>query len=103
MYYYLSLLITIIIFIIIQFNEYKVTTLNKKKYNLFNITNIALIFFIYILSTIILFFIFENKSVINIKNNIIDKVDKNFEINTNILRKIPDNIYIGFTPYSDNE
>lgn len=97
MYYYISILVTFIIFIIIQFNEYKTSELKKKKYNLFNITNIALIFFIYILSTIILFFMFENKSIINIKNNI----DKNMEINPLILRKIPDSIYTGFTPYSE--
>ena len=101
MYYYLSILVTLIIFILIQLNEYKSSELKKIKYNLFNLTNIALLFFIYILSTIILFFIFENKSIVNIKNNVVESVDKNMEINPILLRKIPDNIYTGFTPYSE--
>tara|TARA_B100001142_G_scaffold310281_1_gene343606 strand:- start:171 stop:479 length:309 start_codon:yes stop_codon:yes gene_type:complete len=100
MYYYISILITLIIFIVIQFNEYKSSELKKKKYNLFNLTNIVLIFFIYILSTIILFFIFENKTTLNIEKKVINNIDKNIEINPAILRKIPDNIYTGFTPYS---
>ena len=76
---------------------------NNKKYNLLNITNFVVILIIYILTSIILFYLFETNSVneIDVKSKIHKDtfVEKNTEINTDFLKKIPDNINIGFTPY----
>tara|TARA_B000000437_G_C11691001_1_gene322721 strand:+ start:330 stop:656 length:327 start_codon:yes stop_codon:yes gene_type:complete len=102
MYYYISLVISIIIFIIIQINEYRNSKVNKKKYTFLNLNNLVLLFFIYILSTIIIFLIYNNQSDITnkIKYNSIN--EKNI-VNTDLLKKIPDTIYTGFTPYIDDD
>ena len=99
MYYYISIIITILIFILIQLNEYKNSKLKHKRYTLFNLTNFFLLFFIYILSTIILFLICENKDYTNVIKNPV--INKKIEIDKNLLRKIPDSIYTGFTPYAE--
>ena len=41
---------------------------------------------------------FDNKNIIKTQKNIVKKI----EINTDLLKKIPDNINIGFTPFDDN-
>lgn len=103
MYYYISLVISIIIFIIIQINEYKNSKVNKKKYTFLNLNNLVLLFFIYILSTIIVFLIYNNESDIKnkIKNN--NTINEKNIVNTDLLKKIPDTIYTGFTPYIDDD
>jgi hypothetical protein len=99
MYYYYSLLITIIVFIFFQVNEYNNSKKNEKKYNLININNIIYFILSYGLLTIIFFFIFESK---NIKKINFDKIEKdNFEFNNELLRKIPENINIGFIPFDE--
>ena len=105
MYYYISILITVLLFSAIQYNEYRKSKYNNKKYNLLNITNFVVILIIYILTIIILFYLFETNSVneIDVKSKIHKDtfVEKNSEINTDFLKKIPDNINIGFTPYNE--
>jgi len=54
------------------------------------------------LSTIILFIIFHNSSNnINTNINTNTNIEIKSEINKDLLKKIPDNIYTGFTPYND--
>ena len=96
MYYIWSIIITLIIFIIIQYFEKKKCDENNENYNLFTITNILVITILYTIITIILYFLYNN----NVKTNNID-IDKD-HIDPNILKKIPDNINVGFEPF-DNE
>lgn len=96
MYYIWSIIITLIIFIIIQYFEKRKCDENNENYNLFTITNILVITILYTIITIILYFLYNN----NVKTNNID-IDKD-HIDPNILKKIPDNINVGFEPF-DNE
>jgi len=98
MYYIWSIIITLIIFIIIQYFEKRKCDENNENYNLFTITNILVITILYTIITIILYFLYNN----NVKTNNIDiDIDKD-HIDPNILKKIPDNINVGFEPF-DNE
>ena len=96
MYYIWSIIITLIIFIIIQYFEKRKCDENNENYNLFTITNILVITILYTIITIILYFLYNN----NVKTNNI-YIDKD-HIDPNILKKIPDNINVGFEPF-DNE
>lgn len=98
MYYIWSLIISIIIFLAIQYNEYEK---NKSKYNLYSLSNIGTFMIIFVVLTIILYmtsnnYIFEttSKEINSTSNNIIDP---------NMLKKIPEPIYTGFTPYHHND
>lgn len=97
MYYIWSFIISIIIFLAIQYNEYEK---NKGKYNIYSLSNIGTFLIIFIILTIILYmtsnnYIFETTSKeINSGHNIIDP---------NMLKKIPEPIYTGFTPYHQND
>ena len=99
MYYNYSLLITIIVFIFFQVNEYNNSKKNDKKYNLININNLIYFILSYVLLTIIFFFIFESKKIKKINFDKIEKDD--FEFNNELLRKIPENINIGFIPFDE--
>jgi len=99
MYYNYSLIITILVFIFFQLNEYNNSKKNNKKYELFSMTNLLYFIVSYVLLTIILFFIFESKHIKKINFEKINKED--FEFNNELLRKIPENINIGFMPYDE--
>lgn len=104
LYNYLSFIITILIFTTIQYFEYKKYNKKNIKYNFINLSNFGIFILIYILTTIIVFLIFEGKNVKSIKKKIDigDNIKDNLEIDSNVLKKIPDNINIGFTPYTEN-
>jgi hypothetical protein len=102
---YLSLIISALIFSIIQYLEYKKYSKKNKKYNLLNLSNFGIFILIYILTTIVIFLLIEGKNINKVQKNIELKeinIKDNLEIDTNILKKIPDNINTGFTPYSEN-
>lgn len=114
-YYFVSLFITIIIFIIIQYLEYnkKVEDYeNQEPYNLLSLNNLLLFIIIYIVLTTGLFYLngsntnffsfleIPNKSNVNNNNN-------NNEIKTDIdpkvLSKINDNFDTGFAPFNSDD
>lgn len=92
MYYIWSLLLSLIIFFIIQYNEY---TNKKNKYNIYTIANIATFIMIFMLTTIVFYMLFENNNIIN---NDVLKVNNDTYVDTNSLKKISENIYTGFNP-----
>ena len=99
MYYYYSLLITIIVFIFFQVKEYNDLKKKEKNYNLFNINNLIYFILSYVLLTIIFFFIFESKNIKKIDFNKIKK--EKLEFNNELLGKIPENINTGFVPFDE--
>jgi hypothetical protein len=119
-YYLISLIITIVIFGVIQVYEY-----NKIKryieengenyyiepYSLFNMNNLLLIVILYIVSTISCYYlnvsnwkIFDNiKKVIDIKKNGGDDIKTEIEdFDPKILSKINDNFNVGFEPFGSD-
>jgi predicted PurR-regulated permease PerM len=99
MYYIWSIVITLIIFIIIQYFEKKRCNENNEDYNLFTLSNLLVIGILYLIITVISYFLYNNKDIM--KNNKDIEIDKD-HIDPNILKKIPDNINVGFEPF-DNE
>ncbi len=112
-YYFVSLFITIIIFIIIQYLEYnkKVEDYeNQEPYNLLSLNNLLLFIIIYIVLTTGLFYLngsntnffsfleIPNKSNVNNNNNEI-KTD----IDPKVLSKINDNFDTGFAPFNSDD
>lgn len=97
MYYIWSIVITLIVFIIIQYFEKKRCNENDENYNLFTLSNLLVIGILYLIITVISYFLYNNKDII--KNNDIE-IDKD-HIDPNILKKIPDNINTGFEPFDD--
>jgi hypothetical protein len=107
MYYIWSLGIAIILFAIIQYVEYEKHRKLNKKYDVFTVINCIIFVIIYIMSTIIFYYILsDNNDILNFKEKIIDNNDI-IDINTNIdpliLKRIPDNFNIGFEPFDENE
>lgn len=129
-YYIISLIISIIIFLFVynkNVNEYENSVINKPSdTSMLSMKNILLFFIIYIVSTILSFYIFtsslsfsylsslcplfiSNLLTIQPPANIDTNVQNykelyNDEIDPKILSKINDNIDIGFQPdYPENE
>lgn len=113
-YYFVSLFITIIIFIIIQYLEYnkKVEDYeNQEPYNLLSLNNLLLFIIIYIVLTTGLFYLngsntnffsfleIPNKSNVNNNNNNEIKTD----IDPKVLSKINDNFDTGFAPFNSDD
>jgi GTP1/Obg family GTP-binding protein len=118
-YYLISLIITIIIFSVIQIYEYN--KINKyieengdnyyiEPYSLYNMNNLLLLVILYIVSTISCYYLnvskwklFDNiKKVVEIKKTggeIINSID---EFDPKILSKINDNFSVGFEPFSND-
>lgn len=119
-YYLISLIITIVIFGIIQIYEY-----NKNKryieengenyyiepYSIFNMNNLLLLVILYIVSTISCYYlnvskwkIFDNiKKVVEIKQTGGEEMNKNIqEIDPKILSKINDKFNVGFEPFGSD-
>lgn len=119
-YYLISLIITILIFGVIQVYEY-----NKIKryieengenyyiepYSLFNMNNLLLIVILYIVSTISCYYlnvskwkIFDNiKKVVEIKKTGGEEIKTEIEdIDPKILSKINDNFNVGFEPFGSD-
>jgi len=119
-YYLISFIVTIFIFIIIQYFEYtRISNENtnddndynyNEPYSLFTINNCLLFMIIYIVSTIIAYYVYSanidlsflfNKTT-SINNN--SNENDNNDIDPKILSKINDNFSVGFEPFnSDND
>lgn len=97
MYYIWSFLISVLIFIIIQHFEYKK---NPFKYNLYTLQNFVTLCIIYILTTVIFYFLFE------IDYKCLNKIKKGGKIDVitdpTLLKKISEPIYTGFEPFDDS-
>lgn len=101
MYYIYSLIITIILFVIIQLiekNKHK-----NEEYNYLSANNVLIFVMLFLISSVILYFVCGSNSKINIfdfnfKGGSTDKAIDH-EINPAILRGINDNINVGFEPY----
>ena len=96
MYYLWSLVTSFALFSAIQFNEYKK---NPKTYNIYTLPNLTIFAIMYLMITI-LFYLMFSQTVFD------DKIQKggtnissSATIDPTILKKIPDSIYTGFTPY----
>lgn len=98
MYYIWSFVASIATFGVIQYNDY---VKNPKKYNLYTAMNVVTFSVIFLLMSILFYFVFE------IDYKCVNKIQKggNREtfIDPTILRKIPDNIYTGFKPFDNTE
>ena len=108
MYYIWSLLVTLLVFAAIQYNEFKN---DKEKYKLWSFGNISTLVIIYLLSTIMFYMLF------GIDYNCINKINGKsskggsergdmkgnglHNIDPVMLRRIPDQMYTGFDPYAD--
>lgn len=106
MYYIWSFAIAIILFSIIQYIEYDKNKKINKKYEIFTIINGIIFVIIYILSTILCYYVLsDDYNVFNSNEKTInnDIIDTNNNIDPLILKKISDNFNIGFEPFDENE
>lgn len=122
-YYFLSLIISVIIFVIIQYLEYnRISTLcaNQmntdedeyiEQYTLFNLNNILLFTIIYVVFTIGCYYLSASFKMPEIITNLlsvpeqqpnITDADIRDDIDPKILSRINDNFDIGFEPYEDD-
>lgn len=100
MYYLWSLLVSIVLFSAIQLNEYN-KLIDKKRYSPFTFANLGTFIIIYMIITIIMYMVTGKTDIktsfMNMKGGSIDKI-KSTSIDPNMLRKISDNVYTGFSP-----
>jgi hypothetical protein len=106
MYYLWSLLASVISFVAILYNEYNNTD-NKRHYNPFTFTNFGTFVILYIILTIAMYMITGNagvKTTFNTKAINGGGVNiKSASVDPNILRKISDNVYTGFSPNMNSD
>lgn len=107
-YYIISLIASIIIFIIIQIVEYNKNNddINQEQYSLFRISNILLFLIIYIVFTIASFYLKPTFSTFFINNNKIDGGNNDSikdDIDPKVLSKINDNFATGFAPFNSDD
>lgn len=113
-YYFVSLFITIIIFIIIQYLEYNKQVEdyeNQQSYNLFSLNNLLLFIIIYLVLTTGLFYLNTSNinffSFLEIPTNNTPSINDNNQIKTDIdpkvLSKINDNFDTGFAPFNSDD
>ena len=96
MYYLWSILISIVLFTIIQYLEYSNKQKNKIKYDLLTLKNLATFIVIYIIITIIYYMIFTMNN--NQKGGKLSNKNEYFTPDPAMLRKIAEPMYTGFTP-----
>jgi hypothetical protein len=97
MYYLWSLLISIIIFVLIQYSEYQKDQVN---YKLYSLSNFAILCIIYLLITMVLFLFIESSAVSTKKSTKFGgNIKSTQSLDPIILRKISDPVYTGFEPY----
>lgn len=124
-YYILSLIISFIIFAILQFIEYRkinheinnnVNDYYIEPYNLFHINNLLLFIVIYIVLTVACFYLntsnlslskylsfsFQSTAKTDITNNNINNLQIKEEIDPRVLSKINDNFNVGFEPFTSD-
>ena len=97
MYYIWSLVISIIIFIIIQYIENDKYNKIGEKYNPFTIINLVIFVILYVLLSIIFFYILSDKKIFSSN----EEIDINNNIDPLILKKIPDTFNTGFEPFDE--
>ncbi len=103
-YYIWSLVISLILFIIIQFYENEKCKKNNEPYNVFTTNNFIIFFIIYLLSTISFYYLFTSyPNIINlipIKSSTTSEINTNNDdiIDKNMLKRIPDMYETGFEP-----
>jgi len=96
MYYIWSLITSIVFFVAIQFNEYKK---NPKDYNLYTLANFTIFAIIFLMTTIIFYLMFSQVVLTEKVQKGGTNISSSATIDPTILKKIPDSIYTGFTPY----
>ena len=121
-YYFLSLIIAVIIFVIIQYLEYNrisnlcANQMNDdeyiEQYSLFNLNNALLFTIIYIVFTIGCYYLSASFKMPDIITNLLSvpepiattntDADIRDDIDPKILSRINDNFDIGFEPYDDD-
>jgi hypothetical protein len=104
MFYIYSFIITLILFIIIQLIE---KNKNEKEYVLFTLNNVLIFVILFIISSIILYYVIGNEAInlnifdFNFKGGSAASASSLNEINPEILTQIPDKVNVGFEPYDD--
>jgi len=117
-YYFLSLIISSIIFLIIQYLEYNRISKNNEDdeenietYSLFNLNNALLFIIIYVVFTIGSYYLSSSFKIPDILTNLISvpkqqeatiEPDARNDIDPKILSRINDNFDIGFEPFEDD-
>ena len=86
MYYIWSLIISIIIFAIIQYIENDKYSKQGKTYNPFTIINLIIFVILYVLLSIVFFYVLSDQNIFS------SEIDTNNNIDPLILKKIPDNL-----------
>lgn len=109
MYYIWSLFISIVLLVIIVYIEKQKNDNKNIKYDIFSLSNLLIFGIIYLISTILCYFVISDDNLlINIENekviidNKYEKIDTKKNIDPLILKRISDNFDTGFEPY-DNE
>lgn len=97
MYYLWSLLVTMVIFAAIQYNDYNK---NPQKYNLYTASNLATFVMIFTLATISFYMILENNPLASKPSH---KITTDSYVDQSALKKISENIYTGFNPRARTE
>jgi len=93
MYYLWSIVFTLLVFILLQYNEY---TKNKSGYKMLTFSNISVFIILYIVVTIIFYFSFSFD--FRCLNKIQQRGGNNYEIDHSMLKKISENLDTGFSP-----
>jgi len=113
-YYLISLIISLVIFVIIQIYEYRKKQLEEtdyyEPYLLFTINNCLLFGIIYLVITIIAYYLYSsNLNILSVFKNKIETTDiaetsKNIkeDINPQVISKINDNFDIGLDPFNSD-
>ena len=116
-YYLLSLIITVIIFIIIQYLEYsRISNIYVNNddeyiepYSLFNLNNVLLFTIIYVVFTIGCYYLSSSFKMPDMITNLLSvpeqttvETDTRNDIDPKILSRINDNFDIGFEPFKDD-
>ena len=116
-YYLLSLIITVIIFIIIQYLEYsRISNIYVNNddeyiepYSLFNLNNVLLFTIIYVVFTIGCYYLSSSFKMPDMITNLLSvpeqttvETDTRNDIDPKILSRINDNFDIGFEPFEDD-
>lgn len=98
MYYLWSFISSVLVFAAIQYNE---SRKNPKDYQIYTLSNLTTFALIYLMLTILFYFMFSQISGESKVQKGGTNISSSATIDPMILKKIPDHIYTGFTPYDD--
>jgi len=93
MYYVYSLPVSVFLFALIQYNEY---LKDEKKYDLYTVSNAAVMIFIYMIVTILMYMMIETDYTSF--TDVPKKHKKTSHDMTNTISKISEQVYTGFKP-----